>query len=140
MAMNSGNKVGAEINVTPLIDVLLVLLIIFMVLVPIAPKGLAAAVPQDGKSEQAGASRVIVVEVEADGRGDATYRINAAAVSRDGLESALRTVLDSRQDRTMFVRGDKDLAYSQMAEVIDVAHRAGADRVGLITAGALRKR
>ncbi len=136
MAMDLGRSAAAaEINVTPLIDVLLVLLIILMVIVPLAPRGMDAAVPQDGRTEQRQESRAVVLGVQANAAGEPTYTINTRAMSWAELGPALKNIMDSREDKAVFVRGDKELEYSRMAEVIDLAHRVGADRVGLITAG-----
>lgn len=134
MAMTGANSSGGmscDINVTPLIDVLLVLLIVFMVIVPVTSKGLGALVPQPSKGDSP--DNAIVVSVLAGAGSQAVYKINRESVAKSDLPTRLAAIYANRADRVMFVRGDNDVNYSQVAEVIDLGRSAGVDHVGLMT-------
>ena len=137
MGMGGGGTGGAvsEINVTPLIDVLLVLLIIFMVIVPVTPKGLDTLIPQPPKNKtpQPENDRTIVVQVLSNGSAAPAYKINETSVNKADIESKLAEIFATRQEKVMFVKGDKDLDFQNVAEVIDYGHQAGVDNIGLIT-------
>ena len=133
MSMAVGTStLKCDMNVTPFIDVLLVLLIIFMVIAPVTPKGLSALVPQPAKpNEQPSQSdlRTVVISVAK----DKSLMINQDAVQEADLQTRLEDIFKSRAERVVFVKGDPDLEYGPVANVIDTAHAAGIDKVGLMT-------
>jgi len=130
---NSQAGLSSEINVTPMIDVLLVLLIIFMVIVPAIPKGEAVVAPMPAQKTAEPGSPV-VLEVGKAPYGSVVFRINRSPVARKDLVSTLEAIYANRSERVLFVQGDDDLSFTQVAEAIDIGHAAGADRIGLITA------
>ena len=138
MAMGGSGGPSANINVTPLIDVLLVLLIIFMVITPLEPKGLEALVPQppkDPQSQVTPTDRTIVVQVIWAGSSErAKLKINQDDVDWKDLQSKLEDIFKTRAERVMFVKGDSEVPFLEVAQVIDIAHAAQVDKVGLITA------
>lgn len=142
MGMASGEGKGARsaINVTPLIDVLLVLLIIFMVIQPNLQRGLEALAPQPPKDPGGEPNpRTVVVQVLPDGKGGTAYSINEDAVQLADLEPKLNGIFRARNDRVMFVKGDKDLDFGAIFPVIDGGHKAGVDNIGIITPGVERE-
>ena len=138
MAMTTGGGGGGamgEINVTPMIDILLVLLIIFMVIVPVTPKGLDALVPQPPKqkTQQQNNDRTIVVQILYRPGATPAYKINDTDVDYRELLPKLTSIYANRAERVMFVRGDDDIQFSYVADVIDIAHEANVDHIGIMT-------
>ena len=138
MSMNdaSASHLQSEINITPMIDVLLVLLTIFMVIVPATSRGEATVTPHHAPMLVPRPSDAVVLEVLRDSAGGASFRINQQAISGAELPARLGAIYTQRAQRVLFVKADDQLSFSRVAEVIDVSHAAGVDRVCLMTPSA----
>jgi biopolymer transport protein TolR len=133
MAVGGSGGVKADINMTPMIDVLLVLIIIFMVITPLTPKGLEALVPQPpppGQPQSASDQRTVVIVIDAQRR----FMINTEEWPEDKLGGRLTEIFKTRAEKVVFVKGDPSLEFQYVAKAIDIAHGAGIDKVGLMTA------
>jgi biopolymer transport protein ExbD len=134
MGMQVGTSKGAlaEMNVVPLIDILLVLLIIFMVINPNKPKGLDTLVPQPSPPNSQPNDfndKLVVVQVGNDG----SLKINQEASNWETLEPRLTEIFKTRAERVAFIKGDDNVPFENVARAIDIMHRASIDHVGLIT-------
>jgi biopolymer transport protein TolR len=133
MQMGGGGGAKADINVTPLIDVLLVLLIIFMVITPLTPHGLETLAPQPPNPNQPppdpNQDRTVVIVIDKDRH----IKLNQDPIEENKLGDRLTEIFKTRAERVVFVKGDPDLEFATVARAIDIAKGAQIDKIGLIT-------
>jgi|SRR5579871_280951 len=135
MGMSVGAQGGpkSDINMTPMIDVLLVLIIIFMVITPLTPRGLEALVPQPpppGQPPSQSDQRTVVIVVDASHQ----FSINNDPIEESKMGGRLADIFKTRAEHVVFVKGDPNIEFQWVAKAIDIAHGAGIDKVGLMTA------
>jgi biopolymer transport protein ExbD len=133
MQVDTGGAEMSEPNVVPFIDVLLVLIIIFMVITPLTPKGLEALIPQPpppNQDQQDIDARTVVISIDQYEQ----LQLNAESTTWDALGTRLEDIFKTRAERVVFVKGDANLEFQAVARAIDIAKGAGIDKVGLMTA------
>ncbi|MBZ5526414.1 MAG: biopolymer transporter ExbD [Acidobacteriia bacterium] len=136
MGMHVGGKAGGsvvDVNIVPLIDILLVLIIIFMVITPLTPKGLEALVPQPSKDQQQTPdleNKTVVVQVMTQNQ----LKINNEDTTWDTMQPRLEEIFKERAEKIAFVKGDDKVLFHEVARAIDLMRAAGIDKVGLMTA------
>ena len=131
MQFNSGdeNQTMSEINVTPFVDVLLVLLIIFMISVPLAQTGISVNLPSSKSDALKPKEDVIVLTITKDQK----YYINKQLFAHDKLREKIEAIYKNRQDRSIYIRADKDVIYDSVVQAVDIAKQAGVLKVGMVT-------
>ena len=137
MSMAVGGGTGgpkADINMTPMIDVLLVLIIIFMVITPLTPKGLEALVPQPAPKDQQNQQQIDVKTVVVQVLENNQLKINEENATWDSLGQRLNDIFKLRAEKVAFVKGDETVVFAQVARAIDIMRSSGVEKVGLITA------
>jgi biopolymer transport protein TolR len=133
MAFSTGAKNTATMNVTPLIDILLVLLVTFLLITPVTPQGEEARIPQDSTQKPANPELAVVLQLSKSAGSDTVQlAINQQKVEWGSLSGRLLQIFKTRGDKTLFLTSDREIDFGYIAEAVDAAHAAGVNNVALM--------
>jgi biopolymer transport protein TolR len=129
ISVGNGDELKSDINVTPLVDVMLVLLVIFMVVTPLLKQQVPVELPLAEHSHEAQQASQVTLVAAADG----TLVLNEQPVAAEALDGALRDLYTVRPDKTIFLEADRTLPYSRVVDLMDACRAAGVERIGVVT-------
>jgi len=129
VSVSESDELKSDINVTPLVDVMLVLLVIFMVVTPLLKQQVPIELPLAEHSREAQDTSQVTLTAAADG----TLLLNEQRLTDEGLEAALRDMYVARPDKTIFLEADRSLPYSRVVDLMDICRSAGIERIGVVT-------
>ncbi len=129
LSVSEGDELKSDINVTPLVDVMLVLLVIFMVVTPLLKQQVPVELPLAAHSRESQESSQVTLAAAADG----SLVLNEQPITAEGLDAGLQEIYAARADKTIFLEADRSLPYSRVVDLMDACRAAGVERIGIVT-------